>query len=247
MKEHIYTIPVIDAFNEKGECPFCNMYKSLEDESVEYILGPAYMTDTIRLETDKIGFCKKHISQMYAQQNRLGVALMLHTHLKKINDDLKKEFADFLPKNSKKGFFKKNSETKNNISSYLNNITNSCYVCNRIDSTFERYIDTFFYMWKKKTEIKDYVKNSNGFCLEHFSLLLEVGQRELSVDEFSEFCDIVIPLQQANLERLEGEVEWFINKFDYKYKDEPWKTSKDALPRAITKINSVKITEEKDD
>ncbi len=244
MKEHIYTIPVIDAFNDKGECPFCNMYKKLEEESVDYILGPAYMTDTIRLETDKTGFCKHHIKQMYKNQNRLGVALMLHTHLKKINSDLETESQSFTAQKAKRAFFKKNAETNNNISSYLNNITNSCYVCNRITETFERYIDTFFYMWENKPEIKDYIKNSKGFCLEHFSLLLEKGEKELSKSNYTEFCGIILPLEKENLKRLEDEIEWFINKFDYKYKDEPWKTSKDALPRAIEKIISTIIEEE---
>ena len=247
MKEHIYTIPVIDAFNDKGECPFCSMYKKLEDESVEYILGPAYMTDTIRLETDKIGFCKNHIQQMYKNQNRLGVALMLHTHTKKINSDLEKEFKNFSPQKAKKSLFKKNPETNNSISSYINNITNSCYVCNRVDSTFEKYVDTFFYMWKNKPEIKEFVKNSKGFCLEHFSMLLNLGEKLLSQKDYTEFCEMVLPIQENNLKRLEEELEWFINKFDYKYKDEPWKTSKDALPRAITKIISTYVEEEKNE
>ncbi len=247
MKEHIYTIPVTDAFNEKSECPFCAMYKKLEEDAVEYILGPAYMTDTIRLETDEAGFCKHHIKQMYKNQNRLGVALMLHTHLKKINLDLEKEIQSFLGKKKKKSLFKKNSETTNSVSSYLNNITNSCYVCNRITSTFERYLDTFFYMWKNKPEIKEYVINSKGFCLEHFSLLLEAGEKKLSQNEYSELLDIILPLEKENLKRLEDEIEWFINKFDYKYKDEPWKTAKDSLPRAITKIISANAEEDKKD
>jgi len=38
--------------------------------------------------------------------------------------------------------------------------------------------------------------------------------------------------------RIEGELSWFIDKFDYRYKDEPWKNSKDALPRSIQKVSS---------
>ena len=247
MKEHIYTIPVTDAFNEGGECPFCNMYKTLENESIDYILGPAYMTDTIRMETDKTGFCKKHITKMYHKQNRLGIALMLNTHLHKFNEELQKLSKDFSSKKNKKGFFKKNSENSNNISPYINNITSSCYVCNRINATFDRYTDTFFYMWKNKTEIKDSVKNSNGFCLEHFSMLLEKGEKLLSQNDYEQLCDIIIPMQIQNFKRLEDELEWFINKFDYRYKDQPWKTSKDALIRGITKINSVFTEEDEND
>ena len=80
MKEQLYTIPVNDAFNEPCECPLCKIYDNLEQESIDFMLGPSYMEDDIRMETNKTGFCTKHIKQLYDRQNRLGIALMLHTH-----------------------------------------------------------------------------------------------------------------------------------------------------------------------
>ena len=41
------------------------------------------------------------------------------------------------------------------------------------------------------------------------------------------------------LDRTIEDVEWFIKKFDYRYKDEPWKNSKDALVRTLCKTNGV--------
>ena len=238
MKEQIYTIPVTHRFLEGGECPFCNMLNSLEEESVEYILGPAYMTDTIRLETDKIGFCEEHIKRMYEKQNRLGVALMLYTHLREINLGLNKEISSLSFDKPKKKLFGKSKETKNPVSSYLNNITNSCFVCNRINNTFERYTDTFFYMWQSRPETKEMVESSKGFCVKHFSMLIEKGGEKLTNESYRDFFETVSSIQMKNLKRLEEEIEWFINKFDYRYKDEPLKTSKDALIRALKKINS---------
>jgi len=176
---------------------------------------------------------------MYEKQNRLGVALMLHTHLRKINSEIDNAISSFSFEKSKKRLFGKNKETNNKVSSYLNNITNSCFVCNRIDGTFERYTDTFFYMWQSKPEVKEMVKNSRGFCLKHFSMLIEKGYKKLSDDEYKLFSETVFSVERENLKRLEEEIEWFINKFDYRYKDEPWKTSKDALIRAVKKINSI--------
>ena len=83
------------------------------------------------------------------------------------------------------------------------------------------------------------VKACNGFCLDHFSLIVSEGEKKLSNNDYNELLDIIIPIELANLKRLEEEVEWFVNKFDYKYKDEPWKTSKDAIPRALTKVSSI--------
>ena len=46
------------------------------------------------------------------------------------------------------------------------------------------------------------------------------------------------------MKRINGEIEWFINKFDYKYKDEPWKNSKDSIARAMIKLRGILPEEE---
>lgn len=242
MKEQIYTIPVNEGFEEGGECPFCNMHHKLEKDAIEYMLGASYMEDDIRMETDKTGFCAKHYNMMYKEQNRLGVALMLHTHIKKLNNDLEKLCAS-LKGEEKKGLFAKSTKGEDKVSPYIDEVLHSCYVCNRIDSSFDRYFDTFFFMWKKDNELKEKVKNSKGFCLEHFKMLIETAQKKLSGNAYNEFIDIVVPVQLENMKRLENEVDHFTNKFDHNYKDVPWGTAKDALPRAILKTSSEKVEE----
>ncbi|WP_306307370.1 DUF6062 family protein [Cellulosilyticum ruminicola] len=80
MKDTIYTIPLTEAFNAQDECPFCFITRKLEQDAISFILGAAYMEDDIRAVTDKIGFCKEHYKKMYDYGNRLGSALILHTH-----------------------------------------------------------------------------------------------------------------------------------------------------------------------
>ena len=241
MKESLYTIPVNEGFEAGGECPFCNIYHKLETESVDFMLGASYMEDDIRMETNKTGFCSKHYLMMYQKQNRLGVALMADTHLQKVIEDIKSLGEEL--KNEKKPFFAKNNN-KNALSAYLDNVTEDCYICNKINKNFERYIDTFFFMWKKDNDMKEKVKSSNGFCLKHFSKLTDVGKKKLSAAAFAEFIDIILPKEIENLQRLEGELGFFINKFDHRYKDEPWGSAKDALIRALLKIGSVKVEQE---
>lgn len=105
MKEKIYTIPVNEAFEKKSECAFCELTKKLDHDILEYVLGPSYMEEDIREETDKHGFCKYHYDKMFHAQNRLGVALMVSTHLKKINKDLDNILKSEL--SEKKAFLKK--------------------------------------------------------------------------------------------------------------------------------------------
>lgn len=239
MKETLYTIPVNDAFDQKGECPFCNMKKQLETDSIDYMLGPSYMEDDIRMETDKIGFCQKHYSMMYNQQNRLGLALMMQSHIKKVLSDIDNLSAD-LKNTEKKGLFSK-PKIQNKVTPYIDNITHSCYICDRINKNFDRYFDTFFYMWKKDSDIKEKVKTSNGFCLEHFSKLIETAEKTLTSKQFNEFIEIIVPLQKDNINRLLDELELFINKFDHNYANTPWGTAKDSLIRAILKTASENV------
>ena len=237
MKESLYTIPVNEGFDEGGECPFCNIKHKLEREAVDYMLGASYMEDDIRMETNKTGFCEKHYEMMYKEQNRLGVALMLQTHLQEVIRSVNALSPTL--KGEKKGLFKKS--TGNEVSPHLHKAKNSCYVCNKINNNFDRYFDTFFYMWKKDNDIKEKVAASKGFCLEHFATLLDTAQQKLSGAQYDEFIDTVLPIELDNLKRLERELEFFVNKFDHRYKDVPWGDAKDALIRGILKVGSVKV------
>jgi hypothetical protein len=236
MKEKIYTIPVNEAFEEGGECPFCNMYRRLEQESVDYMLGPAYMEDDIRMDTNKKGFCAHHFSLMYKQQNRLGLALMLHTHLQTVGKELNDLAAKRKP--VKKSLFAKADKAGNPIADYLTGVNDSCYICDRIAHTFERYIDTFFYMWAKMPEIRDKVAASQGFCLNHFAMLVREGEKKLSSAEYENLMEVILPLEQQNIKRITDEVEHFTDKFDYRHKDEPWGNSRDSVERGILKTSS---------
>lgn len=97
MKENIATIPLMDAFNAKDECPFCYLEREAEQHAISFILGSAYMEDDIREKTDATGFCRHHFKMMYDYGNRLGNALILSTHLKKLNAELTKEMKEFTP------------------------------------------------------------------------------------------------------------------------------------------------------
>lgn len=75
MKEQLYTIPVNDAFAVDCECPVCSMYDSLEKDAIEFTMGPSYMEDDIRMETNKIGFCTHHVKTALQSLRTVSVLL----------------------------------------------------------------------------------------------------------------------------------------------------------------------------
>ena len=205
MKEQLYTIPVNEAIDKNEECLFCTLNKKVEEDILNYILGPSYMEEDIRSETDKIGFCKKHYSQMYKAQNRLGVALILSTHMKNIRQNLNEIFKDELNETNhtiKKNLFRKNEEQTKSVE-YISEIENSCYACKRMESRMNSYIDTFFYLWKKEDDFREKILNSKGFCLEHFNMIIKEGMDYLAIIRFTYVLFAIIQILLATLRSVE--------------------------------------------
>ena len=67
------------------------------------------------------------------------------------------------------------------------------------------------------------------------------AHKRFSDKDFSDFANTIIPVQKKNLSRIDDELDWFIQKFDYRFKDEPWKNSKDSVERAILKVSSASM------
>ena len=243
MKEKIYTIPVNEAFDQNGECPLCALHKKLESDTLNYMLGSSYMEEDVRAETDKYGFCKDHYLRMFQAGNRLGLALMLHTHLKKINKDLDKLLDEELKgSGQKKGLFKKDTDGSA-LCDFITETSETCYACSRMESTMKSYMDTILFLWKTEPDFRKRVADSKGFCLEHLRDILEKGKKKLSANDYKALVETVVPIQKDNFKRVEDEIDWFIKKFDYRFQDEPWKNSKDAVERAILKIASTSTDE----
>ena len=239
MKEKLYTIPVTDAFHTDSECPLCSMYHELETQAIEYTMGPSYMEDDTRAETDKTGFCQKHIKQMYANQNRLGITLILDTHMDEVLRNLERLSKNGKPPTS--SLFKKPAYT--DVKSYIDYLESNCFVCNRINSTFERYLATIFYLYKTEVDFQKTFQHSKGLCTHHYGMLYQMAGSHLSGAKLNKFMEDLNTLYFDNMKRVKEDLEWFRDKFDYRNQDAPWKNSKDAVPRSILKINSVIIDE----
>ncbi|MBR4768390.1 MAG: hypothetical protein IK088_05380 [Lachnospiraceae bacterium] len=234
MAEKLYTIPVNDAFDADSECPVCYLYRKLEKDALEFTLGPSYMEDDVRMETDDKGFCTPHLRMLLPMKNRLGLSLILKTH---IDADLRK--ASALSKKTIKPASILKKQEKSELALWTEKEAETCFVCDRIAITFPHYLDTIVKLYKKDEAFRSKYETSKGFCRTHFGMLIEAGRREFSGDLFKRFTDETIRLYTDGLKRLSEDLDWFQNKFDYRYKDAPWKDSKDAIERAVVKTNSV--------
>ena len=273
MKETIYTIPLTEAFTADCECPFCYLLKKLTAEQIDSFLGPSLMEPDIRTKTNESGFCREHLSMLYAtKSNRLGLALILHTHTQEKNAlmthlmqkagaplDGPLQGSDNPPEAAKSFslFRKRGQQSKTALPTgqetpspvykidlnavhelmlSLERLENSCCICDKLQQTMLRYVEVLFYLWNREPEFRAQFAKINGFCLPHFKLILTQARQTMTAEDFSEFLSHLLPLQAKNMKRLEEELLWFTQKFDYRNDDKPWGTSKDALPRVIEKL-----------
>lgn len=239
MKEQLYTIPLNEAVDANDECPFCYIERAVERDTIDFVLGSgsSYMEADIRELTDKAGFCRNHFQKMFDYGNTLGNAWILKTHYRKMIQEMKQEMKSFSPnKGSFKDLFKKDAAPTNALSMWVRKKEDSCYICNQFKNTYDRYMDTFFYLYKNDDEFRNKIKNGKGFCLHHFGDLCSAADSKLSEKELKEFYNMLLPLMENNMLRLSEDVAWMVEKFDYQNKDADWKNSRDAIQRGMQKL-----------
>lgn len=252
MKEKIYTIPVNEAFSEDCECPLCLLESRLENENIDYFLGPSLMEPDCRIETNKKGFCQRHYERLYnRQENRLGLGLVTNTHIKEQLGKIRESGKNLINAandtkasgsllGSLAGKLGVKGQTGSGVSAklidLLNGIENNCAVCGKLEYTMDRYLDVVMYLWSKEEEFRKIFSQKKGFCLVHFKMLILAAEKYLNSNDSRKFLGALVEQQIENLDRIEKELDWFTKKFDYRYNDAPWDNSKDALPRSIQKL-----------
>ena len=226
--EQIYTIPVNEAFEASRDdpacgCPLCAIYRKLEENELDLILGASMMEPDVRIKTNEQGFCRLHYDQMFVRKNRLGMALTLESHLMELQKDIKEGILGAPGSRPMKR---------------VGELEGSCYVCKRIGYHFEHITDTVVLLWDSDEEFAPKLRAQPYFCLPHYRKLLEYGQKRLNKKKMAKFSADVGKVVNDYMTTLTEDVSWFCKKFDYRYDAEPWYNSKDAVERAIKFLRS---------
>ena len=224
MLEKIYTIPVNEAFDLCLEypaegCPFCRLYRKLESDEIDIILGASMMEPDIRIKTNELGFCGRHFDMMLEKNNRLGLALILESHLNEI-----REFCE------PGGFL---GARTNAMPDRLDKLEKSCYVCERINANFSKMVENAVYLYDTEQEFRDKVKETPYFCLPHYKGYVLSAREHMNKKKVPDFQKALADTVNRYFDELRADVSHFCKKFDYRYENEPWGNSKDSVERAV--------------
>ena len=241
MAEHIYTIMINEVFESceagasasgaKGAtpctCPICALRERLEKNELERIMGAAMMEPNVRIETNKAGFCRRHFDDMLGSSNRLGLALILESHLAEVERGLRGSITDIVAGRGA------------GASGFAEDTVGSCYLCGRVGSAFDKVIDNLFYMWGDR-DFRAKFAAQKSFCLPHYALLTEKMRKGMPKKEQAEFYSTLKKVMDSYLSELRSDISLFCKKFDYRFDDLPWGNAKDAPERATRFLSGKK-------
>ena len=243
MKQHIDTAPIWESYREDCECPLCLLNAKAEASGVDYFLGESVMEPSQRIEVNKKGFCGRHFKMMYDAGNRLGLALLTQTYMretvKSLRDNAKRAraaAAEEAGKSILKRIGGKKGSAFGEITGELTAMDGQCLMCRQLRENMDRYIYTLLYMYRHEAEFPKLFAESKGMCLKHYAEVLEAAPKHLSGETLTNFVDALTEIELKSFERLEEEIDWFTQKFDYRNQDKPWGNSRDAVKRSVNKL-----------
>jgi len=239
MKEAIETIPVNEAFDSGDECPFCYLERLAEQRAIRFTLGPcvSYMEPAVREATTKAGFCGPHLKKAFDYGNALGNGLILQSYMNTLIAELHSHVKTY-EKPPKRSLFKKPEPSRSSLLDWLKAKQSTCFICEKVETNMRRYYSTFFVLIKEP-EFRQKAENCKGFCLRHFTRLLETAPKELPNSQYEWFYPTALSLMENNLARVKGDVDWFVDMYDFRNTGRDWKNSRDAVSRTMQKLRGI--------
>ena len=197
----------------------------------------AMMEPDIRVETNRLGFCKDHYFMMLGRKNRLSIALMLQSHLDGLLGEVETASS---AKPAKRPFFAKPLEQKQG--KFLHE---TCYVCDKIEEAVRGMVKNLCKMYQSDPEFKKLYQEQSGLCYPHYQRLMADGQKYLSPKEYPAFAKDTAELTKRYLQGLKIDIDHFCTMFDYRNAGPKadWGNSRDAIERSVHSLTSRNPTE----
>lgn len=86
---------------------------------------------------------------MFDYGNTLGNGWILKTYYKKLLSEMDGEFRHFRPQKQSMGDKLRKIAPKNSVADWVQKKESTCYICDRFQKEYERYLDTFSIYMKR--------------------------------------------------------------------------------------------------
>lgn len=253
MRYHIDTIPVWDALKMNGDCPLCALRRRSELMDTDRFLGGSVMEPDTRVRVNEAGFCPRHQMMLYQKNNRLGHALMMHTHLKEtirrltpVMEEARTAAGQSAGAPAVKRLLKKDAGRQGlkAAAEQIKTAADTCILCQSVEENTRRYAYTLLHLYKTDAAFRQAFAASKGVCLPDMALLMEMAEETLDGRTLADFIRDLCGAVERTMTKNAGDLEGFTLKFDYRNADKPWGDSRGSLERTVNQLRGWCLGEE---
>ncbi len=232
MKLELERIPVWDGVRSGSECYICDLMGEAERDAIAFYLGSSVMNPETRVRVNESGFCHVHWRRLITANKPQGLSLMADTHLTTTRERLQNSLSDL----SRAKGWRATRAAVARFQEQLERREVGCLVCTAMEGRLMRYLFTTAYLWEQEEQFRSALLASKGFCLHHFSLLLERGREAVSKGRYDAFVCEMTRLETENLDRIAADLHWMTQMYKSENRDKEWNGSEDAHRRGVYKM-----------
>jgi hypothetical protein len=218
---------VHDAYGDPGECPLCRLERDAERTYLTSFQHSRVMEPNVRVQTNRQGFCPSHFRKLYDGENKLGLSLVVHTHLRELAAEVGSMLDDLV---------KPGKDTTSAVAAALREQRDSCFICGLLRKDTERYVLTILYLLDKDPEFLPVFRASRGFCIPHFAGALEQASKSMRADRLRRWLAEVVPLMKGSFASLERDLHAFTQLHQAGNVSPGTDLERSALGRTLQKI-----------
>ncbi|HPZ15459.1 MAG TPA: DUF6062 family protein [Sphaerochaeta sp.] len=232
MKLELERIPVWDGVRSGSECFICDLMGEAQGDAIAFYLGSSVMNPETRVRVNESGFCPSHWQMLLAANKPQGLSLMGDTYLSTTREKMKEAIGDLRRAKGARA-------TKRAVERYKEQLREreaGCLVCTAMEGRLKRYLFTTAYLWEQEAEFRAALLASKGFCLHHFSLLIERASDAVSRGRWDAFVSEMTELEEKNLDRVAQDLYWMTQMHKSENRDKDWQGAEDAHRRGVDKM-----------
>lgn len=226
---------VHDAYAGGGECPLCSLMEGAERTYLLSFQHSRVMEPNVRVQTNRSGFCPDHLGKLFQGENKLGLALVMLTHLQEKLPALRDALEGTVT--AAEGGRRDGEARISAAIRSLETMRDQCFICGLLSQDMERYAWTILYLWRKDRDFAAVLRTSRGFCLSHFCAVLRSAVGLLRADRLSAWLRDVVPLMTGSLGALEKDLTAFTQLHQAGNRSLGTEEERSALSRTLQKLS----------
>ncbi|HOU39894.1 MAG TPA: DUF6062 family protein [Promineifilum sp.] len=229
-----YLAEMLAALSQPG-CAFCRLLDATAGRLVDAILFESVNDVGVREELNAArGFCRRHAALLVRTGGALGTATMMQGVIKVLLRELDGSGTEVGPPGRLRALLRAGGvggpdPAAARLADALAPRA-PCPVCAHEATFTEHYIDTLLKQATPGSPLAGAYAASDGLCLLHFRAVVARGQSGPALMT-------LVAAQRAHWQRLDGELEEFLRKSDYRFQHEKFGAERDAWQRALSAVS----------